>query len=55
MIEVSISIPDSLRKALDTAQYERALDATVQGVAESLRNRIAVYPGKPHSPVIWAS
>jgi hypothetical protein len=55
MIEVSVSIPASLRTALDPAQYARALDATVNAAAESLRNRIAVYPGKSHSPVIWAS
>jgi hypothetical protein len=53
MIEVSVSIPASLRTALDPAQYARALDATVNAAAESLRKRIAVYPGKSHSPVIW--
>lgn len=55
MIEVSVNIPADLRTALDPKQYDRALDATVLAAAESLRRRIAVYPGPSHQPVIWAS
>lgn len=55
MIDVSISLSDDLRKSLDQKEYDKALDATVLGAAESLRSRIAVYPGPAHKPVLWAS
>lgn len=53
MITVSVSISPAALKALDPARYAQALDATVHAAAESLRNRIAVYPGPSHQPVIW--
>jgi hypothetical protein len=53
VIEVRIDIPADLRTALDVKQYVKALDATVRAAAESLRGRIAEYPGPSHKPVIW--
>lgn len=55
MIAVGIVVSPELRQALDPARLEAALDATVNAAAESLRLRIAQYPGPSHSPVIWRS
>jgi hypothetical protein len=55
MIDVHVVIPPDLVHKLTVAQYDKALEATVRGVAEALHERIAKYPGPSHRPVIWQS
>jgi hypothetical protein len=55
MIEVEVTIPDSLTRKLDAARYDRALGSATMACGEQLRRYLIRYPGPAHSPVIWAS
>jgi hypothetical protein len=55
VIEVEVTLSADLIRTLTPAQYDKALEATVKAAAESLRGRIAKYPGPSHRPVIWQS
>lgn len=55
MITIDVSIPPALARKLSPQACERALVATLTACARDYQGRIAKYPGRSHSPVIWQS
>jgi len=53
--KITVHFPESLKDKLSPEKWKEVINAGLNAAAMDVKADASIYPGKSHSPVIWAS
>ena len=53
--KITVHFPQSLKDKLSPEKWKEVINAGLNAAAVDVKAEASIYPGKSHSPVIWAS